>query len=43
VAQALFVDNPAAAFAGAPLPYEPEQQEVSRENSQRKKKRFFFF
>jgi len=43
VAQALFVDNPAAAFEGRPLPYEPEQQEVSREGSQRKKKRFFFF
>jgi protein-tyrosine phosphatase len=43
VAKALFVDNPTAAFEGRPLPYEPEQQEVSDEVSQRKRKRFFFF
>ncbi|MGB6546244.1 MAG: CpsB/CapC family capsule biosynthesis tyrosine phosphatase [Candidatus Acidiferrales bacterium] len=43
VAQALFQDNPAAAFDGRPLPYEPEQQEVAREGSRPKKKRFFFF
>jgi protein-tyrosine phosphatase len=45
VARALFRDNPAAAFEGRPLPYEPEQEEVSREDqgARRKKKRFFFF
>jgi protein-tyrosine phosphatase len=45
VAQALFRDNPAAAFYGRPLPYEPEQEEIPRENQAppRKKKRFFFF
>ena len=43
VADALFRDNPAAAFDGRPLPYEPEQEEVPREGSTRKKKRFFFF
>ncbi len=43
VAQALFVVNPTAAFEGRPLPYEPEQQEAPREDSPRKKKRFFFF
>ena len=42
VAQALFQDNPAAAFEGRPLPYEPEQEEVRREAPPRKK-RFFFF
>jgi protein-tyrosine phosphatase len=43
VADALFRENPAAAFDGRPLPYEPEQEEVSREGSTPKKKRFFFF
>jgi protein-tyrosine phosphatase len=43
VADALFRDNPAAAFDGRPLPYEPEQEEVPREGSTPKKKRFFFF
>jgi protein-tyrosine phosphatase len=45
VAEALFHDNPAAAFEGRPLPYEPEQEEASREgqSAPRKKKRFFFF
>jgi len=45
MAQALFRDNPAAAFYGRPLPYEPEQEEIPRENQAppRKKKRFFFF
>lgn len=42
VAKALFRDNPAAVFEGRPLPYEPEQQEIQREQAPRKK-RFFFF
>jgi protein-tyrosine phosphatase len=42
VADALFRENPAAAFEGRPLPYEPEQQEVPREGPSRKKKFFFF-
>jgi protein-tyrosine phosphatase len=44
VAQALFQDNPAAAFEGRPLPYEPEQLEFPRTGQgERRKKRFFFF
>jgi protein-tyrosine phosphatase len=44
VAQALFQDNPAAAFEGRPLPYEPEQLEISRAGEgERRKKRFFLF
>ena len=44
VAEALFHDNPAAAFDGRPLPYEPEQEEVSRKGEGApRKKRFFFF
>ncbi|HEY2118682.1 MAG TPA: CpsB/CapC family capsule biosynthesis tyrosine phosphatase [Candidatus Acidoferrum sp.] len=39
-AQALFVDNPLAAFEGRPLPYVPE---VVSELKIEKRKRFFFF
>jgi tyrosine-protein phosphatase YwqE len=39
-AEGLFIQNPQAAFEGAPLPYVPE---IPRENEGRKKKRFFFF
>jgi protein-tyrosine phosphatase len=39
-AQALFVDNPRAAFEGWPLPHVPELEE---EQIQRPKKRFIFF
>lgn len=43
-AQALFVDNPLAAFEGRPLLYEPEQPDVSaRPDHARRKKRFIFF
>jgi len=40
VAQALVVDNPAAAFNGEPLPYVPE---VAASAERPKRKRFFFF
>lgn len=40
LAEALLVENPAAAFAGEPLPYVPE---VAASLERRKKKRFFFF
>ena len=40
LAEALLVENPAAAFAGEPLPYAPE---VGAKLERRKKKRFFFF
>jgi protein-tyrosine phosphatase len=44
VAQALFQDNPLAAFEGLPLPYEPEQPEVAARSSRPgRRKRFFFF
>ena len=39
-AQALFVDNPRAAFHGEPLPYVPEAATTAE---RRKKKRFYFF
>ena len=42
IAQALFCDNPLAAFEGRPLPYEPEQPEVEA-SSTRRRKRFIFF
>lgn len=43
IAQALFRDNPLAAYEGRPLPYEPEQPEPSVGRGQRRRKRFFFF
>ncbi|HWZ98355.1 MAG TPA: CpsB/CapC family capsule biosynthesis tyrosine phosphatase [Candidatus Dormibacteraeota bacterium] len=39
-AQALFVDNPLAAFEGRTLPFVPE---VEDERSEKRRKRFFFF
>jgi protein-tyrosine phosphatase len=43
-AQALFHDNPLAAFEGRPLPYEPEQPPVERRPAQpTRRKRFIFF
>jgi protein-tyrosine phosphatase len=42
IAQALFFDNPLAAFEGRPLPYEPEPPEES-ERSAHRRKRFIFF
>ena len=39
-AQALFVDNPKAAFEGQPLPHVPE---ILKETKIEKRKRFFFF
>ena len=41
IAQALFRDNPLAAYEGRPLPYEPEQPDVS--SPARRRKRFSFF
>jgi len=44
VAQALFRDNPLAAFEGRSLPYEPEQLDPSAQPPQyRRRKRFLFF
>jgi protein-tyrosine phosphatase len=44
VAQALFQDNPLAAFEGRPLPYEPEQPQVAARSSRSgRRKRFIFF
>jgi protein-tyrosine phosphatase len=44
VAQALFQENPLAAFEGRGLPYEPEQAHPSAKPPQyRRRKRFFFF
>jgi protein-tyrosine phosphatase len=44
VAQALFQDNPLAAFEGRGLSYEPEQDDPSTKPPQyRKRKRFIFF
>jgi protein-tyrosine phosphatase len=43
VAQALFRDNPMAAFEGRNLPYEPEQPDLSAKPVYRKRKRFIFF
>ncbi len=43
-AQALFVDNPLAAFEGRPLVYEPEQPDIAAQpEHSRRKKRFIFF
>jgi protein-tyrosine phosphatase len=43
-AQALFKDNPLAAFEGRPLPYEPEQPDPSaKPEHARRRKRFIFF
>ena len=42
VAQALFRDNPLAAFEGRPLPYDPEQPPVEKAGSSRRK-RFTFW
>jgi len=43
-AQALFVENPLAAFEGRPLPYEPEQPDPKAKLAQpKKRKRFIFF
>jgi protein-tyrosine phosphatase len=44
LAQALFQDNPLAAFEGQPLPYEPEQTvETARSSRPGRRKRFIFF
>jgi protein-tyrosine phosphatase len=44
VAEALFHDNPLAAFEGRPLPYEPEQPDVAARSSRPgRRKRFIFF
>ena len=44
VAQALFQDNPLAAFEGRSLTYEPEQLDPSSKPPEyRRRKRFFFF
>jgi protein-tyrosine phosphatase len=44
VAQALFRDNPLAAFEGRGLPYEPEPPDPNAKQSKyRKRKRFLFF
>ena len=44
VAQALFQDNPLAAFEGRPLPYAPElERGEGAEARPRRRKRFFFF
>ncbi len=43
VAQALFHNNPLAAFEGRPLPYVPEPPEESAEFRYRRRKRFIFF
>ncbi len=44
VAQALFFDNPLAAFEGRPLPYEPEPpEEAERTAPRQRRKRFLFF
>ena len=40
IAQALFVDNPLAAFEGRALPYVPE---LAEESLAKPRKRFFFF
>jgi len=43
-AQALFHDNPLAAFEGRPLPYDPEQPDVAaRPAHAQRRKRFIFF
>jgi protein-tyrosine phosphatase len=46
VAQALFIDNPRAAFDGKPLPYFPESaapNEPEMDTQPRRRKRFWFF
>ena len=48
VAQALFVDNPLAAFEGRQLPYVPDINvgaalSAESENKQKRRKRFWFF
>ena len=44
IAQALFHDNPLAAFEGQVLPYEPEQPEAAaRPFGSGRRKRFIFF
>jgi protein-tyrosine phosphatase len=44
IAQALFHDNPLAAFEGRSLPYEPEQPDPKAKPSQyKRRKRFLFF
>jgi protein-tyrosine phosphatase len=44
VAQALFQDNPLAAFEGRPLPFEPDQSEAPVRSPQTsRRKRFIFF
>jgi protein-tyrosine phosphatase len=47
IAQALFTDNPLAAFEGRPLPYVPglaeDQIELDESGGKKKKKRFWFF
>ena len=44
IAQALFHDNPLAAFEGRSLPYEPEQSEPGAGSNQyQRRKRFLFF
>jgi protein-tyrosine phosphatase len=44
VAQALFRENPLAAFEGRSLPYEPEPPDPNAKQSKyRKRKRFLFF
>jgi protein-tyrosine phosphatase len=43
LAQALFRDNPLAAFEGRSLPYEPEQADPSAKPPQYRRKRFIFF
>ena len=42
IANALFHDNPLAAFEGRSLPYEPEQADPNAK-PYRKRKRFIFF
>lgn len=43
VAQALFQDNPLAAFEGRPLPFVPEPPDEAGGRKYRRRKRFFFF
>lgn len=43
IARALFRENPLAAFEGRPLPYEPEQPDVSMSSRGPRRKRFGFF
>jgi protein-tyrosine phosphatase len=43
VAEALFCENPLAAFEGRELPYQPEPPEIEELVPPKKKKRFWFF